>query len=140
MTTSPNDIPSIQETQQLPLFDEATSPDSDLAASWTGTANASTSRHEMRGATTIRGQLLLDAKRTTEQEREAEYGSPSKNFGDIAAAWSLILGTGITADQVALMMLQLKVMRLAHDPSNRDSWLDAAAYAAIGHEVSTPGY
>lgn len=128
MTTSPDGIPSIN-----------TEPDEFATEEFEFTSTA-TSRHEMRGATTVRGQLLLDAKRITEQDREADYGSPAKNFGDIACAWPLILGTNITADQVALMMLQLKVMRLAHDPSNRDSWLDAAAYAAIGHEVSTPGY
>jgi hypothetical protein len=34
------------------------------------------------------------------------------------------------------MMALLKVARLAHSPSHRDSWLDIAGYAACGHHVT----
>lgn len=54
----------------------------------------------------------------------------------IAARWSLTLGTSISAQQVVLCMIDLKLARLAHDPQHRDSAIDVIGYAALLPEVN----
>ena len=48
--------------------------------------------------------------------------------------WSIILGTKVTEEQVALLMVGLKVARLIETPTHQDSMLDIAGYAAIMSE------
>lgn len=62
----------------------------------------------------------------TGTRREA-YGHPSQNFQDIADLWSVILGTDVTAHQVALCMVQVKIARELHAPK-RDNLVDAVGY------------
>lgn len=76
--------------------------------------------------------VLEEAQELIHGERQADYGEPSKNFEDIAAGWSVIAGTELTAKQVALMMCWLKSCRLLKSPNHRDSWLDLAGYVGIG--------
>jgi len=59
--------------------------------------------------------------------RQASYGHPSKNFQDIADLWSVILSTGVTAEQVALCMVQVKISRELNAPK-RDNLVDAIGY------------
>ena len=42
----------------------------------------------------------------------------------IAARWSLTLGRPVTAAQVALCLIDLKLARLGHDPAYRDGVID----------------
>jgi hypothetical protein len=60
-------------------------------------------------------------------ERQASYGHPSRNFQDIADLWSPILGIGVSAEQVALCMVQVKIAREIHNPK-RDNLVDAVGY------------
>ena len=53
----------------------------------------------------------------------------------IAARWSLTLGHPVTAAQVVLCMIDVKLTRLTRDPKHQDSALDVAGYAALLHEV-----
>ena len=69
-------------------------------------------------------------------ERDAAYGSPAISMAAVAARWSLTLGRRITPAQVVLCMLDLKLVRLAHDPSHRDSATDVIGYAALLPEVT----
>ncbi len=84
---------------------------------------------------------ILDAtKATITGPRAAEYGPPDENFGRIAAMWSVILGQEVTAEQVALCMVQVKITRLIQTANHPDSWLDIAGYAALGGQIAaTPG-
>jgi hypothetical protein len=59
--------------------------------------------------------------------RQASYGHPSKNFQDIADLWSVILATDVTAEQVALCMVQVKISRELNAPK-RDNLVDAIGY------------
>jgi Domain of unknown function (DUF6378) len=47
----------------------------------------------------------------------------------------LTLGRPVTAAQVTLCMIDLKLARLAHDPSYRDGVVDVIGYAALLPEV-----
>ena len=69
-------------------------------------------------------------------ERSKTYGEPGKAMAAIAARWSLTLGHPVTAAQVVLCMMDLKLTRLARDPRHQDSILDIAGYAAVLHEVT----
>lgn len=88
-----------------------------------------------------RGELLDKAKAVTNGDREEHYGSPEDNFATIADLWETYLGRRksaaitITPDDVAVMMILLKVARLAWDNTHEDSWVDIAGYAACGSEI-----
>ncbi len=69
-------------------------------------------------------------------ERSQTYGAPDKAMAAIAARWSLTLGHPVTAAEVVLCMIDLKLTRLARDPRHQDSMLDIAGYAAVLHEVT----
>jgi hypothetical protein len=64
-------------------------------------------------------------------ERSAQYGDASQSMAAIAQRWSATLGREITAVQVVLCLLDLKLARLAHDPTHEDSAVDVCGYAAL---------
>lgn len=69
--------------------------------------------------------------------RQEQYGSPAVNFLNIAERWSQILGMNVEAWQVALMMADLKIARMATTGKpHLDSLIDAAAYVALAAELS----
>lgn len=61
--------------------------------------------------------------------RQADYGHPLDDFSRTAALWGPILGVEVSAEQVALCMIQVKVSRLCNTPGHRDSIIDVAGYA-----------
>lgn len=85
---------------------------------------------------------LLDAAKATVADRGTAYGGVEDNFGRIARLWSahLLNRTGtiftFTPDDVAQMMVLLKVARLENQPNHLDSWTDIAGYAACGAEIT----
>jgi hypothetical protein len=68
--------------------------------------------------------------------RRREYGEPVDLLGHVAKRWSLTLGRKVSPGQVALCLIDLKLARLARDPSHLDSMLDVAGYAACLREVT----
>ncbi|MEK9721360.1 MAG: DUF6378 domain-containing protein [Quisquiliibacterium sp.] len=78
--------------------------------------------------------ILTQAAAVLEGRAET-YGPADTALRAIAARWSLTLGQQITPAQVALCMIDLKMVRLAHDPSHRDSLVDVIGYAALMTEV-----
>ncbi|AHZ95319.1 hypothetical protein HL05_gp059 [Mycobacterium phage Manad] len=85
------------------------------------------------------GQLAEDIAREAiglfNGPRQATYGDAADNFGVTASMWSAILGTEVTAEQVALCLAALKIARLRETPDHHDSWVDAVAYIALGAGV-----
>lgn len=55
--------------------------------------------------------LLNEAYSTVYNDRRTQYGAPEDEFANIAIMWSAITGTNVTARQVALMMIALKLCR-----------------------------
>jgi hypothetical protein len=53
----------------------------------------------------------------------------------VARRWSSTIGTAVRPEQVVLCLLDLKVVRLAHDPGHRDSLVDLIGYSVVLHEL-----
>lgn len=87
--------------------------------------------------TNKRTQILEEASRLINGDRQSDYGPPSENFNRVALGWELILGTEVSAEQVALCMAWLKIARLTGggNPSD-DSYIDGAGYLALAAELS----
>jgi len=67
-------------------------------------------------------------------DRHKDYGDKTMNHQNIANLWSIFLGHRITAQQVAICMLLVKVARLKHRRTE-DCYIDIAGYAAIAGEI-----
>jgi hypothetical protein len=85
-----------------------------------------------------RVEALREAARIISGERNRQYGNPEDNFARTAQIWSAIIGYDFTAEDVAMMMVGLKVARYASKSGFQpDTWIDIAGYAACGYEVGS---
>lgn len=81
--------------------------------------------------------VLSEANRIIYGDREKTYGSPSKNLETIAQMWNAYTGAlnkdthQLNAQDVAVMMVLLKIARLANQPDHRDSLVDGVGYFAL---------
>lgn len=84
-------------------------------------------------------EFITAAQNIITGERENQYGSTTATHTRIAKYWSTYLDTEITPDDVAMMMVLLKVARTQGGGLNTDNYVDAIGYAAIAGEIaSTP--
>lgn len=91
-----------------------------------------------------RRDILKEAEGYVTKDRNTSYGEPEDNFKAIAEVWNAqgfcvggIDGVRpINATDVALMMAGMKLARLKHNPSHRDSWVDLIGYAACGWDTA----
>ena len=83
---------------------------------------------------------LEEATRLTVGDRDKEYGPPIINLTQAANLIKAYIGdrpmNSFTAVDMAAVNILIKLSRLANNPNHRDSWVDAAAYAAIGLECA----
>lgn len=93
-----------------------------------------------------RKEILETAAKCVCGDREQDYGSPENNFARIAALWEVYLrdkvipfGKGIVIDpeDVAAMLVLLKIARIASGHAKDDNWIDIAGYAACGGEIES---
>ena len=84
----------------------------------------------------MNGAMLLKHAAGVVDERRGEYGEPEDLFEHIAARWSQVLGIRVTAAQVAVCLMDLKMARLAHDPKHLDSLVDVLGYGACLREIT----
>jgi hypothetical protein len=83
-----------------------------------------------------RVEALRNAASIIAGDRDAQYGGPEENFERISKIWSAILDVPITREDVAMMMVGLKVARYASKSGFQpDTWIDIAGYAGCGYEV-----
>lgn len=91
-------------------------------------------------------QLVDDATETLPVESEAQhlvrngvrqqnYGDPNQDFSRTALMWSAIFGVDVTAFQVSLAMVALKMSRLTGKNTHRDSLVDAVGYLICAERV-----
>ena len=69
----------------------------------------------------MNGPELLEHAADLVSRRRREYGEPVDVFEAAAKRWSLVFGTKITAAQVVIALLDLKLVRLSRDPKHLDS-------------------
>lgn len=98
------------------------------------------SEQELEIETTVlpRVDALRTAAGIIAGERDVQYGGPEENFTRISKIWSVIVGVEITPEDVAMMMVGLKVARYASKSGFQpDTWIDIAGYAGCGFEVGS---
>ena len=82
--------------------------------------------------------ILDEAQKIIYGDREQTYGDPAKNLRTIGDLWTTYLGLpvgGIKPEDVANMMVLLKVARLRNTPTHYDSLVDIAGYAALVERI-----
>ena len=84
---------------------------------------------------TKRQLILMEAEKCICGQREQDYGSPEDNFKAIADLWSAYLNRDISPQDVAMMMILLKVARIKNGGGSGDSYVDIAGYAACAGEI-----
>jgi hypothetical protein len=82
------------------------------------------------------GEDLLQHAAAVVRDRRCSYGDPTDLFERVAIRWSQVLDANVTATQVGLCLIDLKLARLASNPKHLDSLVDVAGYAACVREVS----
>jgi hypothetical protein len=80
-------------------------------------------------------QFLNRASVLVQGQREKDYGDKKENHNNIAKLWSAYLDIPITAHDVALMMVLLKMARTKLGQVSRDTYIDMSAYSAIAGEI-----
>ena len=74
------------------------------------------------------------AARLVSDDRQHEYGHPLDNLDRAARIWSVILDTSVSAEQVALCMVGMKIARQVHK-AKPDTVVDVIGYALTLHMV-----
>jgi Domain of unknown function (DUF6378) len=74
--------------------------------------------------------VAVDAIRLVEDDRNDSYGPPEENLQRIADMWAGYLGFPVTMEDVALMMVLVKISRSKAGYS-RDNAVDGVAYFLI---------
>ena len=73
----------------------------------------------------------------TLETRNVDYGDPFELHEEIAKMWSVILKRTITANQVVMCMMAVKMARLSlNDQTHDDSGKDLVGYAGIGRRIA----
>lgn len=89
--------------------------------------------------------ILHEAAHAVTQARNVSYGEPIDDFSCTSELWdsyiariSQVRGNpDITPHDVSVMMILLKISRLAQSPGELDHWVDIAGYSAIGGEIAS---
>ena len=89
----------------------------------------------------IKKRMLLQADDLINGQRQEDYGDKLQNFTQIAMLFQATLAmklqpdARITPEDVALLMMQVKIARLAKSPDHFDSIMDIAGYAGCYDRV-----
>lgn len=79
-------------------------------------------------------------------DRDQSYGGPERSFELIAELWDPVIrrmcvtpegSICVEPEAVAVLMILLKVARIAQNPGHMDSWVDCGGYAACGGEIAS---
>jgi hypothetical protein len=71
--------------------------------------------------------ILDEAAQLVNGDRQRDYGHPRDNLARIALGWSMVLDRPVTAKEVGLCMVVLKLAREVATPK-RDNIVDGAGY------------
>ena len=88
---------------------------------------------------TARSQLLEEASELVSRDRNIDYGPPAEDFARTAGILTALgyrsPAGAVTAPDIAIILMAVKLSRLAETPAKRDTWVDIAGYAACGWEA-----
>ena len=91
-------------------------------------------------------EILAEASRIISRDRNLSHGDAFQNHAEIAEFWNIYLDkklqpmASITAEDVALMMVLLKISRNTQGKKNNmDNFIDMCGYAAIAGEINDTG-
>jgi hypothetical protein len=71
--------------------------------------------------------IAAQAARLVSHDRNNEYGHPYDDFTRAALIWEAVIGVPVTAEQVALCMIGVKIAREVHKPK-ADTVVDGIGY------------
>jgi len=86
-----------------------------------------------------RDDILKEAMKVINNDRNADYGDAKENFDNTAELWSAYAGHDFSAVDVAVMMILLKVSRIRVSPDKTDHWVDICGYSALAGGLSSDG-
>ncbi len=72
--------------------------------------------------------ILEEANKLVDGDRNKDYGSPLEDFRRTAKMWSAIIGIEIDPRKIPLCMIALKISRECNKPK-KDNLVDIAGYA-----------
>ena len=79
-------------------------------------------------------EILKEAEKLIGGDRNTDYGDRLPTHQNIAKLWSVFLGHEISAHDVAICMVLVKISRIINR-HKKDSYIDMAAYAAIAADI-----
>lgn len=83
-----------------------------------------------------RASCLKSAESIVCSDRNQQYGDPENNFAQIANMWTAYLNVDIMPEDVAMMMIMLKIARAKTGSYKDDNYIDIAGYAACAAEIA----
>ena len=93
-----------------------------------------------------KGEILEKAKDLITGDRNETHGDAFQNHAEIAEFWNIYLDkklqpmASITAEDVALMMVLMKISRNTQGKKNNlDNFIDMCGYSAIAGEINDTG-
>ena len=91
-----------------------------------------------------RDECLAAAMAATNGDRDEKHGQPEDSFTAIAMLWNAYFQSCgmapdgfLTDEDVAVMMILLKVARICTGSGNDDNFVDIAGYAACAAEINS---
>ena len=87
-------------------------------------------------------EVLEEAIALINGQRAKDYGDAQASFQRMADLANPIIKKAdgnLTATDMALVMIQVKIARLQETPDHEDSWIDIAGYAALGAQIAITG-
>lgn len=88
--------------------------------------------------------ILAQAAHIVDSDREQTYGDPARNLRTTANLWDDWLlargwsGPGLSTNDIAYMMVLLKLARLANNPTHHDSQVDVCGYMHLAARIQQP--
>jgi len=86
-----------------------------------------------------RDDILKEAMRIINTDRNSDYGDAKENFDNTAKLWSAYTGYELGAVDVAVMMMLVKISRIRVSPDKVDHFVDLCGYASLCGEISSNG-
>ena len=87
-------------------------------------------------------EVLEEAIALIHGQRADDYGDAQSSFQRMADLVNPIIRKAdgnLTASDMAIVMIQVKIARLQESPDHEDSWVDIAGYAALGAQIAITG-